>query len=453
MSAAIGKSQSYFTSNPLTARSKQAVMNGSEAIATEDNARVSRGMKMQSSRVKEAVEARKRQALEAAYNLEAVTKDEKKEVKSLSQATDMEDYYIDDEEDEEDDEEEEDDDDLDEPEPYILLSPSECSEKYDEMLNSSKFDDGKYRSSRLDDYETQALCFAIKKEHKWNEKRKLVNEQRAKKKSRRVTDASFAKMLKLKGGAKEYESEMKRLSYARGMLVSGTIGLIRWTTNRFRHLSLSIPMEDLTRVGADMMIKAALKHDPRLGFRLSTLAVIMMKHAMIGEIGDSGRTLRIPRSVQSEYLQMLKQREAARGEGLDEEESSARMLQAMDTTPQRLARVARTMEENNVITMNAPMKTGKSKTEDGTERGDAVASPESLDHKEALKREMTQAEVVRVLDALLTPKEAAILKKRYGFECPIGTEYSLPEVAKEMNMTPEQTRQLERIGLVKLLPI
>ena len=94
------------------------------------------------------------------------------------------------------------------------------------------------------------------------------------------------------------------------------------------------------------------------------------------------------------------------------------------------------------ISMETPMG------EDGdTQLGDFIEDNATLAPLEAAMHASMRGVIKEVLDSL-TPREAKVLRMRYGVE--MSTDYTLEEVGKQFAVTRERIRQIEAKALRKL---
>jgi RNA polymerase primary sigma factor len=79
--------------------------------------------------------------------------------------------------------------------------------------------------------------------------------------------------------------------------------------------------------------------------------------------------------------------------------------------------------------------------------GDFIPDSNILDYVETDLHDSMRDVVKDILDSL-TPREAKVLRMRFGIE--MNTDYTLEEVGKQFNLTRERIRQIEQMALRKM---
>jgi RNA polymerase primary sigma factor len=112
----------------------------------------------------------------------------------------------------------------------------------------------------------------------------------------------------------------------------------------------------------------------------------------------------------------------------------------MDMPEHKIREVMKIAKEP--ISMETPMG------EDGdTQLGDFIEDNSTLAPVDAALHASMRNAVKEVLDSL-TPREAKVLRMRYGVE--MSTDYTLEEVGKQFDVTRERIRQIEAKAMNKL---
>jgi RNA polymerase sigma factor (sigma-70 family) len=206
-----------------------------------------------------------------------------------------------------------------------------------------------------------------------------------------------------------------------------------------RYPRSGMPFLDLVQEGNVGLVRAVEKFDYLKGFKFSTYATWWIRQAITRAMADQARTVRLPVHLVEELGKIRRiQREFTRDHGRDPEFSE--IAEIVGSTPERVADVLGWARDP--ISLDTPVG------DDGeTELGELVQETDPVT-PEDITLATIRREQIADLVGRLDRRTATIMRWRYGMLD--GKEHTLTEVGKELGLTRERIRQIEKQALAEL---
>ena len=251
-----------------------------------------------------------------------------------------------------------------------------------------------------------------------------------------LADISQIKPLSREEEASLAEQIRRGNTRAMQKLVKRNLKYVVTVANRYR--GCGVPLQDLIEEGNIGLIQAAKRFDESHHVKFITYAVWWIRQAILYYLAEQSGTVKLP-VKQAGKLYKIEKKFNSMAQDLEREPTPSEVAQDMGLSVEEIENILRAYRTH--LSLDTPLK-----QDEVTEYIDLLENPDFIPYDDQIMKETLSSKVDHLLKHL-NHREEKILRLRFGFN---GEAKTLEEIGKEMGLSRERVRQIEKRAKARL---
>jgi RNA polymerase primary sigma factor len=243
--------------------------------------------------------------------------------------------------------------------------------------------------------------------------------------------------LKSEVSIRKAKESVRRGHAARQRFIRANLRLVVSIARKYQGQGL--PFLDLIQEGNIGLMRAVELFDWRRGFKFSTYATWWIRQAITRAIADRGRQIRLPVHVHDQ-IRKMRRTMVQFSQRMGRDPTPEEMAKALEIPLEEVERLMEA-ERREPVSLQAPVG-------EDTELGDLLEQADAQSPLDAVEDAMLRDEIGQAVMNVLDSRERRVIALRYGLGN--GHAMSLRDVGKQMGLSGERVRLIEREALRKL---
>ena len=226
------------------------------------------------------------------------------------------------------------------------------------------------------------------------------------------------------------EAGLRKVRAAKQRLLEANYRLVYWLARRYGGLDFM----DLLQEGNLGLMKAVDRFDYHRGAKFSTYATWWIRQTITRARADASRTIRLPVHICDDLRKVVRA------------QLNIRTQSGAEASPEEISGYTGLPTQKVLKLLSVPEEPVSMESDEVRDAVGEFADPLTLTPEESCAQVSVRSEIRKVLECL-TPKEAKIIRMRFGIDA---DEYTLEEIGQQFDVTRERIRQIEAKALTKL---